>query len=102
MRDKILYGDCRKTLSQFDEKARTCITSPPYYALRNYGDEKNQIGQEQTPEQYIDELVSVFKEVKKVLTDDGTLWVNLGDTYSTNRPSKTEQVLKEKDLIGIP
>ena len=101
MRDKILYGDCRKTLSQFDEKARTCITSPPYYGLRNYGDEENQIGQEKTPEQYIDELVSVFREVKKVLTDDGTLWVNLGDSYYNYRPGKG-QGLKEKDLIGIP
>jgi DNA modification methylase len=127
MRDKILYGDCKETLSQFDEKARTCITSPPYYGLRNYGDEKNQIGQEQTPEEYIDRLVSVFREVKKVLTDDGTLWVNLGDSYYNYRPgkgqalaqqsvSKTDQDLpnkcprrankleglKEKDLIGIP
>ena len=127
MRNTILYGDCRDTLKQFDEQARTCITSPPYYGLRDYGGEENQIGQEKTPEEFIDQLVSVFKEVRNVLTDDGTLWVNLGDSYYNYRPgkgqsypkqsvSKTNQDLptqcnkrgnkleglKEKDLIGIP
>ena len=127
MRNTILYGDCRNTLKQFDEQARTCVTSPPYYGLRNYGNEENQIGQENTPEEFIDQLVSVFKEVRNVLTVDGTLWVNLGDSYYNYRPgkgqsypkqsvSKTNQDLptqcnkrgnkleglKEKDLIGIP
>ena len=50
MKDTILFGDCRETLNQFDEKARVCVTSPPYYGLRDYGGEDNQIGQEQTPE----------------------------------------------------
>ena len=59
MRDLILFGDCRDTLTQFDEKARCCVTSPPYYGLRNYGDEENQIGHEQTPEEYVDEMVKV-------------------------------------------
>jgi len=127
MRNTILYGDCRDTLKQFDEQARTCVTSPPYYGLRDYGGEENQIGQEKTPEEFIDQLVNVFKEVRNVLTDDGTLWVNLGDSYYNYRPgkgqsypkqsvSKTNQDLptqcnkrgnkldglKEKDLIGIP
>ena len=127
MRNTILYGDCRETLKQFDEQAITCITSPPYYGLRDYGGEEHQIGQENTPEEFIDQLVSVFKEVRNVLTDDGTLWVNLGDSYYNYRPgkgqsypkqsvSKTNQDLptqcnkrgnkleglKEKDLIGIP
>jgi len=127
MRNTILYGDCRDTLKQFDEQARTCVTSPPYYGLRDYGGEENQIGQENTPEEFIDQLVNVFKEVRNVLTDDGTLWVNLGDSYYNYRPgkgqsypkqsvSKTNQDLptqcnkrgnkldglKEKDLIGIP
>jgi len=127
MRDIILFGDCRETLKEFDEKARMCITSPPYYGLRNYGGQDNQIGLEQTPEEFIDELVKVFKEVKNVLTDDGTCWVNLGDSYYNYRPgrgqglakqtvSNTKQDLpdvcprrgnrirglKEKDLIGIP
>ena len=127
MRDTILYGDCRETLKQFDEQARTCITSPPYYGLRDYGGEENQIGQEQTPDEFIEQLVSVFREVRNVLTDDGTLWVNLGDSYYNYRPGKGQsypkqsvsktkqdlpdicnkrgnklQGLKEKDLIGIP
>ena len=126
MRDTILFGDCRQTLKEFDEKARMCVTSPPYYGLRDYGGEESQIGQEQSPEEFIDELVKVFREVRNVLTDDGTCWVNLGDSYYNYRPgskaypkqsvSKTNQDLpessakrstkleglKEKDLIGIP
>ena len=127
MRDLILFGDCRKTLKEFDEKPRMCVTSPPYYGLRDYGGEEDQIGQEQTPEEYINSLVEVFREVRNVLTDDGTLWVNIGDSYYNYRPgrgqglvkqtvSNTKQDLpdvcprrgnrleglKEKDLIGIP
>jgi len=128
MRDTILYGDCRRTLCAFLPKsARMCVTSPPYYGLRNYGDEQHQIGQEQTPEKFIDNLVNVFKEVKNVLTDDGTCWVNLGDSYYNYRPGRGQGLakqtvsttkqdlpdvcprrgnrlegLKEKDLIGIP
>ena len=127
MRDTILYGDCRKTLKQFDEQARTCITSPPYYGLRDYGGEENQIGQEQTPDDFIDQLITVFKEVRNVLSTDGTCWVNLGDSYYNYRPGKGQGLpkqsvantkqdlpdvcprrgnriegLKEKDLIGIP
>ena len=127
MRDTILFGDCRETLKEFDGKARMCVTSPPYYGLRNYGDEENQIGQEQTPEEFIEQLVNVFKEVRNVLTDDGTCWVNLGDSYYNYRPGKGQGLakqtvsntkqdlpdvcprrgnrlegLKEKDLIGIP
>ena len=127
MRDTILFGDCRETLKEFDEKARMCVTSPPYYGLRDYGGEESQIGLEQTPEEFINELVKVFNEVKNVLTDDGTCWVNIGDSYYNYRPgrgqglakqtvSNTKQDLpdvcprrgnrirglKEKDLIGIP
>ena len=125
--DTILFGDCRQTLKEFDGKARMCVTSPPYYGLRDYGGEDEQIGQEQTPEEYIETLVEVFRSVRDVLTDDGTLWVNIGDSYYNYRPgkgqsypkqsvSKTNQDLpqqcnkrgrkleglKEKDLIGIP
>ena len=127
MKDTILFGDCRETLKEFTSKARMCVTSPPYYGLRDYGGEDSQIGQEQTPEEFIDELVKVFREVRNVLTDDGTCWVNLGDSYYNYRPgrgqglvkqtvSNTKQDLpdvcprrgnrleglKEKDLIGIP
>ena len=125
MKDLILFGDCRQTLDAFIDKARCCITSPPYYGLRDYGGESKQIGQEDTPEEYIQSLVDVFRKVRDCLTDDGTLWVNIGDSYYNYRPgksypkqtvSKTNQDLpeytpkrankldgyKEKDLIGIP
>ena len=179
MKDTILFGDCKETLSAFlPQSARTCVTSPPYYGLRDYGTatwvggdpnckhrkvgkqgsncitghknhddmgsvgdyifksvcplcgavrQDSQLGLEETPEEYIESLVSVFREVRNILTDDGTLWVNLGDSYYNYRPgkgqsypkqsvSKTKQDLpdecnkrgnkldglKEKDLIGIP
>ena len=126
MRDLILFGDCRETLKEFDEKARTCVTSPPYYGLRDYGGQENQIGLEQSPEEYIKELVEVFRGVRDCLTDDGTLWVNIGDSYYNYRGGKGQALpnqsfggdqdlpqvnpkranklegLKEKDLIGIP
>ena len=100
----------------------TCITSPPYYGLRDYG-VYGQIGLEETPEDYIKKLVDVFREVRRVLRDDGTLWVNIGDSYTgsanaggensrtceskpnardKNLPTKKGVGLKTKDLIGIP
>ena len=133
MKDTILYGDCRQTLDTLKsqitigicDKPRMCVTSPPYYGLRDYGGENSQIGQEQTPEEYIQEMVNVLSKVKDCLSDDGTLWLNIGDSYYNYRPgksypkqtfSKTKQDLpdytpkranrltnyKEKDLIGIP
>jgi len=127
MKDTILFGDCLQTLKEFDEKPRCCITSPPYYGLRDYGGEDNQIGQEESPEEYIQNLVKVFREVRNLLTEDGTLWLNMGDSYYNYRPGKGQGLvkqtvsnskqdlpdkcarrgnkldgLKEKDLIGIP
>ena len=126
MKDTILYGDCRKTLGAFLPKsAQMCVTSPPYYGLRDYGGEDQQIGLEQTPEDYVQELVNTFRLVRDVLKDDGTLWLNIGDSYYNYRSdgnypkqsvSKTKQDLpdktpvrgnkfknlKSKDLIGIP
>ena len=127
MIDTVLFGDCRTTLQTINEPIQMCVTSPPYYGLRDYGGENQQIGQEQTPEEYIEELVSVFSIIRDKLNDDGTLWVNIGDSYYNYRPSKgksyvkqtlskTKQDLpdysskrnnkltnhKEKDLIGIP
>ena len=72
-----------------------CVTSPPYYGLRDYGGEDEQIGQENTPEDFINNLVDVFKEVRNVLTDDGTLWVNLGDSYYNYRPGKGQSYPKQ-------
>ena len=127
MKDLVLFGDCRETLGAFIDKAQMCVTSPPYYGLRNYGDEENQIGLEESPEEYIQNLVEVFRKVRDNLTDDGTLWLNIGDSYYNYRPGKGQALskqtvsnnrqdlpdkcarrgnklkgLKEKDLIGIP
>lgn len=77
----ILHGDCRDVLRTLPDASVNCVvTSPPYYGLRNY-DAEGQIGLEATPEEYIDGLASVFREVRRILTDDGTLWLNIGDTY---------------------
>lgn len=125
----VLVGDCRETLKALpDQSVNCCVTSPPYFGLRDYGT-PNQIGLEETPEQFVQNLVEVFREVKRVLKDDGTLWLNLGDSYagsgkgrnsdgSTNTCGKQETNkgtivgklfkaklsgdLKPKDLIGIP
>ena len=147
MKDTILFGDCKETLSEFlPQSARTCVTSPPYYGLRDYGTatwiggdpnckhrkvgkqgsncitghknhddmgsvgdyifktvcplcgavrQDSQIGLEETPEEYIESLVKVFRSVRDVLTDDGTLWVNLGDSYYNYRPGKGQSYPKQ-------
>ena len=178
--NKIEFGDCRETMRRWKEqgvKAQTCVTSPPYYGLRDYGTAKwdggdamcdhavrvdpkiesstlsggkatighqregfkkvclrcgalridAQLGLEETPEQYITAMVEVFRCVWDVMTDDGTLWLNIGDSYYNYRPGKGQALvkqsvsntkqdlpdtcarrgnilpgLKEKDLIGIP
>ena len=88
---RMLQGDCIESLKTLEDGSiNTCITSPPYWGLRNYNDESKQLGMEDTPEEFVENLVNVFKEVKRVLRDDGTLWLNMGDTY------------KEKQLLGIP
>ena len=77
----IRHGDCREVLLTLpDESVHCCVTSPPYFGLRDYG-HAGQIGLEQTPEAFVAELVAVFREVRRVLRDDGTFWLNLGDTY---------------------
>jgi DNA modification methylase len=177
---KILKGDCLETLKSLDEQSiNTCVTSPPYWGLRDYGTgewvggdpdcphmrttkiskdtatghkamyeqgnvvgdaiykskcpkcgsvrKDKQLGLEETPEEFVENLVRVFKEVKRVLRDDGTVWLNLGDSYYNYRPGKGQALskqsvsntdqdlpqdcarrgnkivgLKEKDLVGIP
>lgn len=126
MINKIIEGDCLKSLREMPDKSvNCCITSPPYYGLRDYGNE-GQIGLEETPEQFVEQLVQVFREVKRILKDDGTLWLNLGDSYATGTSSMRKQGnkglglskataaardinripnpegMKTKDLIGIP
>ncbi|AXG66963.1 DNA methyltransferase [Dickeya phage vB_DsoM_JA29] len=98
---KVLVGDCKKSLKKIpDASVQMCVTSPPYYGLRDYGNPA-QIGLEETPEQYIESLVEVFREVKRTLKDDGVLWLNIGDSYY-NPSRKKHKNLKGKDLIGIP
>ena len=125
--NKIEFGDCRTTMRKWAAagiKAQTCVTSPPYYGLRDYGHD-GQIGLEETPEEYIKAMVEVFRCVWDVLEDDGTLWLNIGDSYNTspagnktwgdgvgtNKAYEKNQIhhgkkiiksLKPKDLIGIP
>jgi site-specific DNA-methyltransferase (adenine-specific) len=123
---RIIVGDCVEGLRTIaDCSVQCCVTSPPYYGLRDYGHD-GQIGLEDTPEEYISKMVEVFREVKRVLRDDGTLWLNIGDSYSAastgslgnkitlgggqnnqaaalSRPNKTGFAgIKPKDLIGIP
>jgi site-specific DNA-methyltransferase (adenine-specific) len=120
----ILTGDCREVLKTLpDASAHCCVTSPPYWGLRDYGVDA-QIGLERTPEEYVASLVAVFRDVRRVLRDDGTLWLNLGDSYtanagqrqsddakgpkqctnrgSTDLGSRSLDNLPAKNLVGIP
>ena len=120
--DIIHTGDCLKILKTLpDDSVHCCVTSPPYYALRDYGMEA-QIGRETTPKEYISRLTEVFTEVRRVLRPDGTLWLNISDTYAgkgnqgdfidpKNPNGRTGQAValnnkvegcKPKDMIGIP
>ena len=124
--DTCLVGDCLAVLRTLpDGFVQTCVTSPPYFGLRDYG-HAGQIGLEATPQAFVDKLVEVFREVRRVLKDDGTLWLNLGDSYAANRGRQVPSTLmngdatnaaqagagvgmvardfglKPKDLIGIP
>ena len=98
---KLLQGDALEVLKTLEDKSvQTCITSPPYYGLRDYGVD-GQIGMEETPEEYIDRLVNVFREVKRVLKDDGTLWVNIGDSYcSSNGIERINNEFKREGRSG--
>lgn len=85
----IYKGDCREKLKSIPDKIfHTVVTSPPYWGLRDYGI-NNQIGLEETPQEYIANMVQVFREVRRVLRDDGTLWLNLGDSYSSHKDFKS-------------
>jgi len=126
--NKIEFGDCRETMRRWAAdgvKVQTCVTSPPYYGLRDYGHE-GQIGLEETLEEYIKAMVEVFRCVWDVLEDNGTLWLNIGDSYSTGTKAERQQSTnpgvgantpeaqnsvarignpagcKTKDLIGVP
>ena len=116
-------GDCLESMRAMpDGSARCCITSPPYWGLRDYVHD-GQLGLEETPDAYVEKMVEVFREVKRVLADDGTLWLNIGDSYASMKgaacgvdpkdPSNSRRFgvrpqdrvlpgLKQKDLVGIP
>lgn len=117
---EIRQGDALEILRSIPaQSVNTCVTSPPYWGLRDYGVD-GQLGLEPTPEEYVDNLVEVFREVKRVLRDDGTLWLNLGDCYNGSGgaggdyapgglkegqpkyPGRNIVTLKPKDLVGIP
>ena len=98
----VLHGDSTEMLKNLpDNSVHCCVTSPPYYGLRDYG-EDGQIGREESPEQYIERLVAVFNEVFRILRSDGTLWLNIADTYCRTRSIGKSINCKQKDLIGIP
>ena len=123
--NEIIHGNCLGVLKTLpDRSVDCCVTSPPYFGLRDYGTDE-QIGLEETPELFVAKMVEVFTEVKRVLKDDGTLWLNLGDSYASQGGRQVEQTvrgnidfvnagqnnglsrtapkgLKPKDLIGIP
>lgn len=126
MRNVIRIGDCLESLRRMESQSVHCVvTSPPYYGLRDYGHE-GQIGLEETPDAYIERLCSVFDEVWRVLRDDGTCWLNIGDSYANvgvkdggrgmpgrsgdyarsgavlNPPKKIPVWAKPKDLLMIP
>jgi len=83
---QILIGDCRESMRSLEAgSVQTCVTSPPYFGLRDYGHD-GQIGLEPTPDEFVAAMVEVFREVHRVLADDGTLWLNLGDSYNNYRP----------------
>lgn len=127
---QILHGDCLDVLQSISaESVQCCVTSPPYWGLRDYG-VAGQLGLERSPEEYVSKIVAIFREVRRVLRSDGTLWLNMGDCYATGAGSarfpggksfgKTNTVidagsypvsqpnrmpiqgLKAKDLIGMP
>lgn len=122
----LYLGDCIETMRRLPAgSVQTCVTSPPYFGLRDYGHD-GQIGLEPTPDEFVSALVAVFREVRRLLADDGTLWLNLGDSYAgggggnynktgktrangcqitnvRNRPGWLDAAgVKAKDLIGIP
>jgi DNA modification methylase len=128
---RILIGDCREKLRELpDASVNCCVTSPPYFGLRDYGVD-GQMGLEPTPDEFVAGMVEVFRDVRRVLRDDGTLWLNIGDSYantgnanptmgkstlrphggkgehekSKHRPQPVKTIpqgVKQKDLLGIP
>jgi DNA modification methylase len=118
--NRVFNSSCERMAEIPDKSVHCCVTSPPYWGKRSYTADDGMIGMEPTLQEYIDRLVAVFREVRRVLRDDGTLWLNLGDVYASGwscsrvstigarSPHKNERVnrlsegIKNKDLIGLP
>lgn len=101
LESRIICADAVEGLRSLpDSSISMCVTSPPYYGLRDYGSDQ-QIGTEETPAAYIERLVAVFREVRRVLREDGTLWVNIADCYAGSGKAVWDGI-KPKDMIGIP
>jgi site-specific DNA-methyltransferase (adenine-specific) len=119
---EFIVGDCIESMLELPKKSiNCCVTSPPYWGLRDYGIGR-QLGLESTPEEYIERMVNVFRGVRRVLMDDGTVWLNLGDSYASNTKGSSGASVKQlsntgsfhngakhlnhgvkpKDLVGIP
>lgn len=97
---QVITGDCRDVLATLPERSvQTCVTSPPYFGLRDYGHD-GQIGLEPTPDEFCAALVEVFRGVRRVLRDDGTVWLNLGDSYSASPPGNVRGVSEKSGLAG--
>ena len=97
---KILNGPCLGVLRTLpDCSVNCCVTSPPYFGLRDYGVD-GQIGLEETPEAYVSKLVEVFREVRRVLRDDGTLWLNIGDSYAAQRSGPRQRATFDRRRRG--
>lgn len=100
--NKIVIADCLDAMKNIpDNVIQMCVTSPPYWKLRDYKIE-GQLGLEETPGEYVTKMVEIFHEVKRILKPDGVMFLNLGDSYVSNYNIKDENILKPKDLVGIP
>jgi DNA modification methylase len=94
---KILQGNCLETLSSLEEKSvNTCVTSPPYWGLRTTAMVIS-LGKKKRPEKFVESLVNVFREVRRVLRDDGTVWLNLGDSYNGSGGQGTKPNIMSKE-----
>lgn len=97
----ILIGDVREKLKEIpDESVHCCITSPPYWSLRVYGNDPREIGQEKTPEEYVQTMVQVFGEVRRILRPDGTVWLNIGDSYCSTAPGTNGAPLNQQGILA--
>lgn len=106
---EVLQGDVMERLRDIEDgSVHCCLTSPPYFNLRaylpdNHVDKNKEVGTEETPEEYVEKMVEVFREVRRVLRDDGNLWINIGDSYAgSGKAGKNPELLKKHKMFGKP